>query len=160
MVGVLGVLAYGLASAATTVDISVPSWNERYFSPNGDEQDDTVTVSYCLGQSANVTSTVTDEAGTRVRTLEDAVSHAGNSQCTNNQVTWDGKDDAGTQVTIQGANLLGATSVTFNRVKSTQFTVNSSSGITATVPPGARTGFIEVTSPLGTAKSKSKFTVH
>jgi len=65
----------------------------------------------------------------------------------------------GTQVTIQGADLLGATSVTFNRVKSTQFTVNSSSGITATVPPGAQTGFIEVTSPLGTAKSKSKFTV-
>jgi hypothetical protein len=43
MVGMLGVLAYGLASAATTVDISVPSGNERYFSPNGDEQDDTVT---------------------------------------------------------------------------------------------------------------------
>ena len=71
MVGMLGVLAYGLASAATTVDISIPSWNERYFSPNGDEQDDTATVYYCLAQSANVTSTVVDETGTRVRTLED-----------------------------------------------------------------------------------------
>jgi PKD repeat protein/flagellar hook assembly protein FlgD len=63
--------------------------------PTADEQEDTVTVSYCLGQSANITSTVTDETGTRVRTLEDAVSHAGNSQCSNNQVTWDGKNDAG-----------------------------------------------------------------
>jgi hypothetical protein len=39
MVAMLGVLAYGLASAATTLDISVPSWNERYFSPNGDKQE-------------------------------------------------------------------------------------------------------------------------
>jgi uncharacterized protein YjdB len=65
----------------------------------------------------------------------------------------------GTQVTIKGANLLGVTLVTFNGAKSTQFTVNSSSSITATVPSGARTGFIGVTSPLGSAKSKSKFTV-
>lgn len=42
---------------------------------------------------------MTDETGTRVRTLEDAVSHAGNSQCSNNQVVWDGKDDAGKVVT-------------------------------------------------------------
>jgi hypothetical protein len=51
-VGMLSVLAYGLASAATSVDLSVPSWNERYFSPNGDDQEDTATVLYCLGQSA------------------------------------------------------------------------------------------------------------
>jgi flagellar hook assembly protein FlgD len=106
MVGLLGVLAYGLASAATTVDISIPSWNERYFSPNGDEQEDTATVYYCLGQSANITSTVIDETGTRVRTLEDAVSHPGNSQCTNNQVSWDGKDDAG-KVVADGVYTLG-----------------------------------------------------
>jgi hypothetical protein len=40
----LGVLAYGLASAATSADLSVPSWNERYFSPNEDDQEDTATV--------------------------------------------------------------------------------------------------------------------
>jgi flagellar hook assembly protein FlgD len=91
----LGVLAYGLASAATSVDLSVPSWNERYFSPNGDDQEDTATVLYCLGQSANVTTTVTDDGGARVRTIEDGVSRAGNDACWNNQVTWDGQDDAG-----------------------------------------------------------------
>jgi hypothetical protein len=94
-VGMLGVLAYGLASAATTVDLSVPSWNERSFSPNGDDQEDTATVLYCLGQSANVTTTVTDDGGARVRTIEDGVSRAGNDACWNNQVAWDGKDDAG-----------------------------------------------------------------
>jgi flagellar hook assembly protein FlgD len=91
----LSVLAYGLASAATSVDLSVPSWNERYFSPNGDDQEDTATVLYCLGQSANVTTTVTDDGGARVRTIEDGVSRAGNDACWNNQVTWDGQDDAG-----------------------------------------------------------------
>jgi hypothetical protein len=66
---------------------------------------------------------------------------------------------AGTVVTIQGSNLLGVTSVTFNGVTATTFTVNSSSTITVTVPTGARTGVIAVTSPLGTAKSAKKFTV-
>jgi len=64
----------------------------------------------------------------------------------------------GTQVTIQGTALLGVTSVTFNGVAAT-FTVNSSTSITAVVPAGARTGFIVVTSPLGTDTSKKKFTV-
>lgn len=62
-------------------------------------------------------------------------------------------------MTIQGADLLGVTSITFGGVAATQFTVNSSSSITVTVPPGARTGVITVTSSLGTAKSKTKFTV-
>ena len=87
----LGVLAYGLASAATSVDLSVPSWNERYFSPNGDDQEDTATVLYRLGQSANVTTTVTDDGGARVRTIEDGVSRAGSDACWNNQVTWDAR---------------------------------------------------------------------
>jgi uncharacterized protein YjdB len=65
----------------------------------------------------------------------------------------------GTQVSIQGSNLLGVTSVTFGGVSATQFTVNSSSSITAVVPKGAQTGAIGMLSPLGSAKSKNKFTV-
>jgi uncharacterized protein YjdB len=64
----------------------------------------------------------------------------------------------GMQVTIQGANLLGVTSVDFGGVAA-QFTVNSSSSITAVVPARAKTAAITVTSPLGTGKSKNKFTV-
>jgi hypothetical protein len=45
---------------------------------------------------------------------------------------------------ILGNNLTGATSVTFNGI-SAQFNVVSASEITATVPPGATTGRIEIT---------------
>jgi hypothetical protein len=57
----------------------------------------------------------------------------------------------GTHVTIQGTNLLETTSVDFGGV-ATQFTVNSSSSVTATVLARARTAAITVTSPLGTGK--------
>ena len=60
-------------------------------------------------------------------------------------------------MTIQGANLLGVTSVTFGGTKATQVTVNSSSSITAVVPAGARR--VHRGHLLGTAKSKPKFTV-
>jgi hypothetical protein len=53
----------------------------------------------------------------------------------------------------------GATKVTFGGVKATNFTVNSGSQITATVPQGAVTGKIKVTTPGGTATSKGLFTV-
>jgi uncharacterized repeat protein (TIGR03803 family) len=64
----------------------------------------------------------------------------------------------GTAVTITGSGLTGATQVTFGGKAST-FTVNNSSQITATVPTGAKTGKIVVTTPGGTASSATSFTV-
>jgi hypothetical protein len=64
----------------------------------------------------------------------------------------------GTSVTINGTNLTGATSVRFNGV-SASFTVNSVTKITATVPSGATSGKISVTTPAGTATSSRTFTV-
>ena len=64
-----------------------------------------------------------------------------------------------TSVTITGTNLTGATSVKFNGTAATTFTVNSSTQITATVPAGATTGTISVTTPSGTGTSASSFTV-
>ena len=64
----------------------------------------------------------------------------------------------GTTVTINGTNFTGATSVKFNGVTAT-FIVNSATKITATVPTGATTGRITVTTPGGTATSASDFTV-
>ena len=64
----------------------------------------------------------------------------------------------GATVTINGTNFTGATSVKFNGVTAT-FIVNSATKITATVPTGATTGRITVTTPGGTATSTSDFTV-
>ena len=65
---------------------------------------------------------------------------------------------AGTSVVITGQNLTNASSVAFNGVAAS-FTVNSATQITATVPAGATTGLISVTTPGGTAHSAAAFTV-
>jgi len=65
----------------------------------------------------------------------------------------------GTKVTITGTSFAGATKVTFGGVKATTFSVDSSTQITATVPTGAKTGKIQVTTPGGIATSATTFTV-
>jgi hypothetical protein len=66
---------------------------------------------------------------------------------------------AGTRVTITGANFTGATAVSFNGVAAT-FTENPPGTITTTVPAGATTGPITVTTPgSGPLKTTTRFTV-
>jgi hypothetical protein len=63
-------------------------------------------------------------------------------------------------VTIFGANFVGASAVTFSGVAQPSFTVDvTGSVITATVPPGATTGLIQVATPYGRASSLESFTV-
>lgn len=64
----------------------------------------------------------------------------------------------GTGIKILGTNLTGATGVSFNGVAAL-FKVVSSSEITATVPPGASTGPVTVTTPSGTLSSNTNFLV-
>jgi uncharacterized repeat protein (TIGR03803 family) len=64
----------------------------------------------------------------------------------------------GTAVTILGTTLTHTTSVTFGGIKA-KFTVNSDSQVTATVPPGAVTGAIGLTTPAGTATTVPIFSV-
>ncbi len=64
----------------------------------------------------------------------------------------------GTTVSISGVSLSQTTEVTFNGVQS-GFTMNSDKLVTATVPTGATTGKIAITSPGGTATSSTSFTV-
>jgi len=64
----------------------------------------------------------------------------------------------GSSVTITGTAFTGATTVAFNGVNAS-YTVNSYSQITATVPTGATTGTIAVTTAAGTATSASNFSV-
>ena len=66
--------------------------------------------------------------------------------------------EVGTLVTITGANFTGTTSTRFNGVSAT-FSVESGSEIRATVPAGASTGKITVTTAAGTATSADDFTV-
>jgi Ca2+-binding RTX toxin-like protein len=64
----------------------------------------------------------------------------------------------GTAVTILGANLTGTTAVVFGAV-SAPFAVVSAGEIDATVPAGATTAAIGVTTPSGTASSSTPFVV-
>ncbi len=66
----------------------------------------------------------------------------------------------GASVTISGTAFTGATAIRFNGVSATTFTVNSATQITATVPVGATTGAISVTTANGTATSATSFTVN
>jgi hypothetical protein len=66
---------------------------------------------------------------------------------------------AGTGVTITGTTFIGATAVSFNGVAAT-FTVSNSGTITTTVPAGATTGPITVTTPAsGPLMTTTRFTV-
>jgi hypothetical protein len=64
----------------------------------------------------------------------------------------------GTIVAITGSAFTGAISVLFNGVPAS-FTVDSYSGITATVPAAATTGRIRVKTPGGIYRTSSIFTV-
>ncbi len=65
----------------------------------------------------------------------------------------------GIGVTINGSNFTGATAVYFGGVLQTTYTVISDTMITTTVPSGAQTGPISVTTPGGTATSQNPFFV-
>jgi uncharacterized repeat protein (TIGR03803 family) len=66
--------------------------------------------------------------------------------------------EVGSTVYILGTDLTGSTAVTFNGVAA-KFTVESSSEIKATVPKGAKSGAIQVTTPSSTLTSNNVFTV-
>jgi flagellar hook assembly protein FlgD len=89
-----GLAVWNVATADTPFDVRINN-GPRYFSPDGDGQDDTVFLTYCLTGPANVTVTVADSTATVVRTIEAGVSHNGRSDCPANYVEWDGKSDTG-----------------------------------------------------------------
>lgn len=66
----------------------------------------------------------------------------------------------GSAVVITGMSLSQATAVTIGGVKATSFAKNSDTQITATVPTGALTGKVKVTTPGGIATSAATFTVN
>jgi hypothetical protein len=69
-----------------------------------------------------------------------------------------GSGAAGVTVTISGSAFTGTAAVTFNGVAA-DFTVNSDTELTATVPTGASSGPIAVQTPAGTGTSANSFSV-
>jgi hypothetical protein len=65
----------------------------------------------------------------------------------------------GTQVTITGTNLTGATVVRFGDTPASSFVVNSATSITAVVAAGTITSQVRVTTPGGSAISSTSFVV-
>jgi uncharacterized repeat protein (TIGR03803 family) len=65
----------------------------------------------------------------------------------------------GQSAQILGQNLIGTTSVTFNGVEATSFSVKSNTYMTAIVPAGATTGPVVVTTPRGTLTSNVNFRI-
>jgi hypothetical protein len=70
-----------------------------------------------------------------------------------------GSGRAGTEVVILGNNLTGTTSVTFNGTAATFSVFSSGSAIRTTVPAGATTGTVQVTTPSGPLNSNVPFRV-
>ncbi len=69
------------------------------------------------------------------------------------------KGPVGEQIEITGVSLTQTATVSFGGVAATQFEVHSDTQVTATVPTGATTGAITITTSGGSATSKKKFTV-
>ncbi len=66
---------------------------------------------------------------------------------------------SGTSVVISGAGFTGATAVKFNGTAATPFSIDNDGQITTTVPAGATSGLITVTTATGTGTSANSFTV-
>ena len=64
----------------------------------------------------------------------------------------------GVSVSINGSNFTGATAVRFNGINSA-FSIDSASQITTTVPTGASSGILSITTPGGTATSSQTFAI-
>ena len=65
----------------------------------------------------------------------------------------------GTRVLLTGTALIGARRVAFNGVAASSYTVRSATELVATVPTGATSGPVTVTTPAGTATSATSFSV-
>jgi hypothetical protein len=64
----------------------------------------------------------------------------------------------GSTIGIFGQGLTGTKSVSFNGITAT-FTVVSDAYLTATIPTGATTGYVTVSTPSSTLKSAIKLTI-
>lgn len=100
---------------------------------------------------------LTDRAGNRLATVTSRFTTVVPSPTISGFAPTNGP--VGILVTLTGTNFVTVSSVAFNGVATSTFTVTSETSLTAVVPPGATTGPITVTTPGGTATSATNFTV-
>jgi hypothetical protein len=128
-----------------------------------------VALGYTIDSTTQITATVPTGATTgpiRVTTL-DGTGHSPTDFTVTQQVPASptvtsftpASGPAGTSVTITGTGFSSVSRVDFNGVVATDYTVDSATQIRATVPAGATTGPISVTTPDGTGRSPADFTV-
>jgi flagellar hook assembly protein FlgD len=81
-----------LASAASAAELTVSELSsDRYFSPNGDGQEDAISRSYYLSGTAKVTVTIRDSKGSLVRTVQGNVTESPGWY----SFSWDGTKENG-----------------------------------------------------------------
>jgi hypothetical protein len=118
---------------------------------------DTQLAATVPGNATTGPITVSNSAGTATSTSNFSVTPAAPAPTITGLAPTSGK--AGTPVTITGSGFTGTTSVAFGSGRAASFTVASDSQITTTVPNGAKSGPVRVTTPGGSATSPQSFTV-
>jgi len=120
-------------------------------------------ASFTLASDTYLTATVPDGAGTgpiRVTTPGGTLTSNKIFRVTPQLLSFDPPNGpVGTQVTITGVSLTQTKGVGFGNRIPAQFTVNSDTQVTATVPQGAQTGKIGIETKGGIAISTGTFTV-
>jgi hypothetical protein len=100
--------------------------------------------------------TVLTGAGLSASSSSDVFTYNGTAPSVSALDVSSGPTGGGTTVTLTGANLNGATAVTFGSTTATSFTVDSPTQITATAPAGsAGSAHVTVTTPYGTSSTSS-----
>src|SRR5439155_1582420 len=111
---------------------------------------------YTTPGSYTVSLTVSNAAGSNTTTKVSSITVTASPPTINSFTPTSGP--VGTSVTISGSHFSGATAVTFNGTAATLSGVTDTQ-ITTSVPSGASSGPISVSTSVGTATSTSNFTV-
>jgi hypothetical protein len=108
--------------------------------------DSSIAATAPVAAAATVDVTVTTPVGTSATSSADRFTFTANSSTPTVTAVSpsSGALDGGTQVTITGTNLGGASQVLFGTTPATTFTVNSATSLTVTAPPGAA-GVVDIT---------------
>ena len=107
--------------------------------------DNTVTAVAPAQEDGTVHVTVTTAAGTSSPTSADQYTYDEPAPAITAISPRSGVIAGGTTVTITGTDFDGATAVSFGGTAATSFTVNSDTSITATAPPAAGIGTVDIT---------------